>query len=62
MGAGDVVADERLLDGLDDGDPAGDGCLVEDGLPVLFRDSEQFLSAFGEQGLVACHDGFAVFD
>ena len=54
----DAVADEAFLDGLDDGDAAGDGGFKVDGGIHLGGKGEEFRSAFGEKGLVAGDDGF----
>ena len=54
----DLVADEGVLDGLDDGDAARDGSLEEDRGLHFPGNGEQLDAALGKQGLVAGDDGF----
>ena len=54
----DAVADEGLLDGLDDRDASGDGGFKVDRGVEFFREREEFGAAFGEQCFVAGDDGF----
>ena len=54
----DAVADEAVLDGLDDGDAPGHGGFEVDGGVGFGGEGEEFGAAFGEEGLVAGDDGF----
>lgn len=58
----DAVSDEGFLEGLDDGDATGDGGFEVDGGVVLFREGEEFGSAFGEEGFISGDDGFSGFE
>lgn len=54
----DLIADEGVLDGFDDGDSASDGGFEKDRGFHFSGNGEQLDSAFGEQGFVASDDGF----
>ena len=54
----DVIADEALLEDLDDGDATGDGGFEVDGDAAFLSEGEEFLAAFGEEGFVARDDDF----
>jgi len=55
-----VITDQRFLDGLDDGDPAGHDRFVVDGTTMFFRDGEKFLTSLGEKSLIPGDDCLAV--
>ena len=53
----DLVADERVLNGFDDGDATGDGGFEKDGGFHFPGQGEQLDAALGEEGFVAGDDG-----
>lgn len=56
----DAVANERVLDRADDGNPAGDGRLEMNRRVHFFGNCEKFDAAFGEQGFVSGDYGFSL--